>query len=110
MAEEHFRHLFLLSPPITHGFTSHQGRASPLRLPLREREAHASRLRALLTTAWQAAQGRQAVAHIERNGCYLEFAGAPDCDLALKSLENEKVGIRLLNVRTTAEGGQPQTF
>lgn len=35
-----------------------------------------------------------------KDGMYLEFEGAQDHDLAIKSLENRNSGIRLLNVRT----------
>ncbi len=35
-----------------------------------------------------------------KDGMYLEFSGAQNCDLASKSLENLSKGIRLLNIRT----------
>lgn len=35
-----------------------------------------------------------------KDGMYLEFVGAQDHDLAIKSLENRNSGIRLLNVKT----------
>ena len=38
---------------------------------------------------------------LPKTGTYLEFAGAPANDLMTKSLEDQKAGIRLLNIRNT---------
>ena len=38
-----------------------------------------------------------------KDGMYLEFSGAQNCDLAFKSLENLPKGIRLLNVKNVTE-------
>ena len=62
-----------------------------------------------MRAAWQAGQQRQAVAHADRNGVYLEFYSEPGFDLALKSLEAWKSGIRLLNVRKEGSGAQETT-
>ena len=105
MAEEHFRHLFI-SESQTRGFTSPQAGGPAFGLPPRIRATHAEYLTNRLNAAWQAAQGRQAVAHVERHGCYLEFAGSPGFDLMLKGLEDLRSGIRLLNVRTVIENDQ----
>lgn len=43
---------------------------------------------------------RFAVSLPVRNGTYLEFEGEPGFPLAIKSLENRKLGIKLLNVRS----------
>lgn len=49
---------------------------------------------------------KQAVAHADRHGAYLEFSSEPNFDLVLKSLETQS-GIRLLNVhKDGAEGSQ----
>lgn len=57
-----------------------------------------------MTRAWADAEGRQAAGVTTRHGCYIEFVSAPGADLSLKSLENVRSGIRLLNVRTGEEG------
>jgi len=69
-----------------------------------------TRIAASLEKAWQAAGERQAVAHAERHGNYLEFAGSQGFDLALDSLEARRSGIRLLNVRVEGEGAEARTF
>ena len=38
-----------------------------------------------------------------KDGMYLEFSGAQNCDLVIKSLENLQKGIRLLNVKKVME-------
>ena len=46
---------------------------------------------------------RQVAAIRYKEGVYLEFSGAPQYDLAVKSLENRSQGIRLLNVHEDTE-------
>ncbi len=52
----------------------------------------------------QALTQKQVAAIKYKNGTYLEFAGESGYELATKSLENRKQGIRLLNVRTDDDG------
>lgn len=81
-------------------------------IPTRPRDAHANFLRARLSSAWQGAENRQAVAHATRDGIYLEFRSDPGAVLVVKSLEDMRSKkVRLLNVRTeTDEAGQATTF
>jgi hypothetical protein len=106
---ERFPHLFLPGPTDTrHDFSSpRSGRESSR--PSRNRLEHARHIKQQLTTAWAAAHGRQAVAHANRDGVYLEFISEPGFDLALKSLENIKSGIRLLTVRSDGESDEAVT-
>src|SRR5271169_5577014 len=91
--------LFLAAPTDTRRFTSPQQGGSKPRIPPRNRASHAAWLERKLREAWAAAEGRQAVAHADRNGVYLDFYSAPGFDLILKSLDVRRSGIRLLNVR-----------
>lgn len=110
MAGELYSHLYLTNPPLRHGFTSVQSGGGKPSIPVRDRTAHATRLAASLERAWQAAGERQAVAHAERHGNYLEFASAPGFDLVIDSLEARRSGIRLLNVRVVGEAEQARTL
>ncbi|MFQ5615463.1 MAG: S8 family peptidase [Anaerolineales bacterium] len=67
-------------------------------------------MRQRLEAAWEEAEQRQSVAHIERHGAYFDFISEPGFDLVIKSLEAQLSGIRLLNVRREGEGEQEQTF
>jgi hypothetical protein len=62
-----------------------------------------------LQEAWTDAKNRQAVAHADRQGAYLEFVSEPGFDLYLKSLEARRSGIRLLNVKTEGIGANEVT-
>jgi hypothetical protein len=62
-----------------------------------------------LREAWNHAEGRQAVAHADRDGVYLDFYSEPDFDLVLKSLEARRSGIRLLNVKKEGTGTDERT-
>ena len=72
-------------------------------IPVRNRTEHAARLQQLFEMARvenERIQGEMlAVSLPARTGTYLEFAGAPANDLITKSLEDQKMGIRLLNIR-----------
>lgn len=99
MPEERYPHLFLSWPTKTQRFTSvNQGGSAP-RLPIRpSRSTHAESLEAKLTQAWNQSESQHATSVNTRDGCYLEFRSAPESDLALKSLESRRSGIRLCKV------------
>lgn len=67
----------------------------------RNRENHGRRLLRQLDSVWQSNEQQKAMfATIkERQGTYIEFKGAENCDLVSKSLENAAQGIELLNLR-----------
>ena len=68
--------------------------------PKRNVQSHAALIKTKLQNAYNAASTqRQAAAIRYKEGVYLEFSSASQHDLAIKSLENRKEGIRLLNVQ-----------
>lgn len=102
--------LFLQGPTSSSRFTSPGKGGSTLNLFPRNRADHAEQIKRRLQTAWQTAETQQAVAHTTRCGVYLDFYSEPGFDLALKSLESIRPGIRLLNVRTALSDGYPTTI
>ncbi|MBE2203671.1 MAG: S8 family peptidase [Chthoniobacterales bacterium] len=94
-----FSHLFLPEPTKPHDNYSSPRRGSGPRIKPQDRATQAARIKERLEAAWQTALDRQAVAHSEKHGVYLEFSSEPGFDLVLKSLES-KGGIKLLNVHT----------
>ena len=106
MPRERFRHLFLDGPEQVRDFSSPRRGGSSPRLRPQHRQNHAEYLSQRLREAWVAAETRQAVAHADRRGIYLEFFSEPGFDLVLKSLESRRSGIIFLNVRT--EGPQAE--
>lgn len=101
--------LFLGGPTATRGFTSVQSGRSRRRVPVRDRTGHSATLEARLNAAWGAAATRNAVAAQTRAGVYLEFSGTAGYDLVIKSLEDRRAGIRLLNVRHDVIAGGQRT-
>lgn len=84
-------------------------------IPTRNRAEHAARLQMLFDVARSENERikneMRAVALPARTGTYLEFSGASAHELATKSLEDQKAGIRLLNIRTVvSEDNEEQTF
>ncbi len=92
-----------------------QGFGPQLTIPDRDRQSHGARLVATFERIWQQAQSitneRTAVSLPVKNGLYVEFKGAPGCDLVTKSLEDIRAGIKLLNIREQIDDhGIRQTF
>ncbi len=110
MAGERFSHLFLPGPSDTRTDYSNprRGGEGP-RLRVQDRPTHASHLTQRLQEAWTMAKGRQAVAHSDSQGIYLEFSSEPGFDLHVKGLEARGSGIRLLNVKTEGSPGSETT-
>jgi hypothetical protein len=110
MPEEHFPHLFLPGPSETRSDYSNprRGRGAP-RIRPHDRRSHANHVRQSLENAWRTAIDRQAVAHSDRHGVYLEFSSEPGFDLALKSLESRQANIKLLNTKTEGPEGEERT-
>ena len=86
-----------------------------LSIPVRNRQAHAEYLQRKFDAArvddTNVKQQMEAISLPARSGIYLEFASAPTYDLVSKSLEDQKAGIRLLNIRQVkTEDNQEQTF
>ena len=109
MPAERFPHLFLPGPEKREDYSSpRRGGESP-RLRAQDRPTHAAHVRQRLEDAWRQAEHRQAVAHADRDGVYLEFSSEPGFDLLLKSLEAQRSGIRLLNVKKDGPEGSETT-
>ena len=84
-------------------------------IPERNRQEHAEYLQRKFDAArvddTNVKQQMGAISLPARSGIYLEFASAPTYDLVSKSLEDQKAGIRLLNIRQVkTEDNQEQTF
>jgi len=112
MAQQHLRHIFLLGPTRTEGFTNpRKGRGSTPSLPERERAAHSDYLQKRFKEAWDSEEQRQAVSVAMRKGTYIEFVSEPGFELTLSGLENIRSGIRLLNIqRHLSELNKEQTL
>ena len=86
-----------------------------LSIPMRNRQEHAEYLQRKFDAAraddTNVKQQMTAISLPARSGTYIEFAGAPAYDLVSKSLEDQKAGIRLLNIRQVkTEDNQEQSF
>jgi len=87
-------------------FTSKSSRGSTPAIPSRDPAQHVNYLKQRFVEAY--AQNKNLMSHQVaairyKEGVYLEFSGQENYDLIVKSLENVRTGIRLLNVRTDAE-------
>lgn len=72
--------------------------------PKRTVATHAAFIKRKLQECYNNSLTQKQVAAIRyKEGTYLEFSSAKDYDLAIKSLENRKTGIRLLNVHEDEE-------
>lgn len=74
----------------------------------RDRYNHGRELLKQLDNVWKRNEKQKAMfaAIKEREGTYLEFRGADNCDLVAKSLENVNKGIELLNLRNVPFGDE----
>lgn len=104
------KHFFIDNSGTALPFTSKQQGGDKKKLPPRDRLEHGQLLQQKLNGAWKQAiesdEERKAVSLPTKQGVYLEFDSAPDFEIATKSLENRKVGIRLLNVREEEADGK----
>lgn len=65
--------------------------------------SHADHIKGQYETAIKKSIEQKQVGAIKTKGMYTEFSGLQNFELATKSLENRKNGIRLLNVQTTPD-------
>jgi hypothetical protein len=110
MRQSYFRHIFLSGPNNILGYTNPRHGGDNPRNPPRDRAAHSAYLQQRLAEAWAASDNAQAVIVADRQGDYVEFSSAPGFDLVIKSLENIKSGIRLLNAKRQIEAAQEKTY
>ncbi len=105
---ERYDNLFLRNTVRRIDYTTPQSNGPRFSYPLRNPIHHGSNIQRQLDAAWNRYQEeltrRQAVAIPTREGMYLEFESAPGFELKTKSLEDLRVGVRLLNVRTATIG------
>lgn len=99
-----YAHIFIEGPTLQRAFSSPRRGGETPRLYARDRIAHSAYIRSQITAAWESALESSAVYVNDRQGVYLEFSSEPGFDLAVKSLESIKSGVRLLNVRKLREG------
>lgn len=94
------RNIFLTNTAEATSYTSPSRRGGQPFYPKRNVSSHAELIQSKLRHSYEVAnEQRQAATVRYKEGIYLEFSSAPQYDLAIKSLENLKEGIRLLNVR-----------
>lgn len=102
--------IFLSNTAETMPFASRPGIGSAS-YPSRDRGSHASYVRGKLLEAFEAdKEQKSAAAFRHKEGVYLEFSGSPEHQLAIRSLENRRLGIRLLNVREEKTGAATVIF
>lgn len=87
----------------SHSFSSTKTGGGGAHLPERDKDAHSRRLEGKFAEVWsiqsQMKEQRSAVSLPTRSGAYIEFRGQTGHELMVSSLEDQKSGIRLLNVR-----------
>ncbi|MFT4526810.1 MAG: hypothetical protein ACI85F_002990 [Bacteroidia bacterium] len=108
-----FSHIFLNHSYQTSEFASPPG-GGEFRLPQRDRLQHQNKLRKELEQAWTQVnknlRNRSAVSLPVKDGAYLEFESSLGFGLVTKQLEDKRVGIRLLNIRTVRENGESKSI
>ncbi|WP_291325382.1 S8 family peptidase [Desulfovibrio sp. UCD-KL4C] len=101
MSKKQFPHIFLQGKAERSGYTQ-KPPFFEKNIPFKPRREHAKFLRRKFDQAWSESkefmEHRSAVALPTRTGTYLEFEGEAGCDFPVKSLENIKANVRLLNV------------
>ncbi len=112
-------HLKLAGPDKEFKYKTTQTGRGNSSYPAQDRKTHGEYIQTQLSKAWETSDSEYAAVHAERNGVYLEFQSSAGFDLAVKSLETIRSGIRLCNVRTESHSSpqadgdtreQKQTF
>lgn len=97
------RNIFLTQTVETMPYTS-TSKPIGTNYPKRTVATHAAFIQRKLQECYSKSLSQKQVAAIRyKEGTYLEFSSAKGHDLAIKSLENRKAGIRLLNVHEDEE-------
>ena len=95
--------VFLSDTTETYDFSSTPKPGGKLQIPFRtNRQSHSDKLVAQFREAqnhFNSYTPEQVAAISYNTGTYVEFVGAENCDLVTKSLEDNRQGIKLLNVR-----------
>lgn len=99
------RNIVLKNTITAHKYTS-TGSIGRSNYPARDKDHHATNIKKLLNESLKKDIEQGQVAAIRyKSGVYLEFSGAPNYDLEIKSLENRTHGISLLNVHKEKDTG-----
>ncbi len=98
--------LFLPNADRSRSFTTPSRSITASGLPERERNNHAAKLLAQFDAAWAVDTESRAVGAAAREGTYVEFQSSPGFDLTLRSLEDLRSGMRLMNVRSKRAGDE----
>jgi hypothetical protein len=93
--ERNLPHIKIPNPTDITKFTTPQSGSATFRSSERNRFTHGHHIKEKLEQAWQDSNNELATIHSKRTGAYIEFQSALDCDIAIKSLEDLKKGIRL---------------
>lgn len=100
---ENYKHIFISGNVKPEKYKASPKQGKQPRIPPRDRAAHSAKLLKQFETIWnqkkELEQTRTAEKISTREGTYLSFTSAADHDLIIKSLENIKKGIRLLNIK-----------
>ena len=103
-------HILLPNAPESLQFTSKSAGGSKPNYPERNRITHGEWLQSRFEQIWQESvnliEDRRAASVPGRSGVYVEFAGQPGSPLKTLSLEDTRLGIRLLNIREKEVEGQ----
>ncbi|ELO1550958.1 S8 family peptidase [Listeria monocytogenes] len=101
------RNIFLRNTETSLGYS---GRSIPIKpnYPVRKDvNAHANFIQSKLNDSYERSKNQKQAAAIRyKNGVYLEFSGSLGHELSVKSLEDRRQGIRLLNVKENMETKQ----
>ena len=98
-------HLLIETPPTVIGFSSVRSFGAEFRSRPRNRATHGELLESQWRAIWAKHDEDEAtkphiVALPAKDGIYVHFEGAPDCNLKIDSLEDKRQGIVLLNAMT----------
>ena len=100
---DRYDNVFLSDTAETYDFSSTPKPGGELQIPFRKnRQSHSDKLVAQFREAqnhFNSYTPEQVAAISYNTGTYVEFVGAENCDLVTKSLEDNRQGIKLLNVR-----------
>jgi hypothetical protein len=114
MAGEHERHIFLSGTNSAVDYTYAGGTPRGGAIPQRDPDTHRNRLVDEWAAIWakkrEEDEDRKAVQKTTKQGVYIQFETLPGFDVPLKSLEDLKLGIKLLNVTEQAVPGPTPSF
>ena len=97
MMRKELPHIKISKPPKSIEFTTTKSPRTKPNFPPREREKHGNYIKKKFEEAWE--KNEKDATHPEQTGIYIEINSLPGFDLAVKSLEDRRQGVRLCNVR-----------